>query len=213
MKSKAIHDIENRMEKTEPGSFRYQILEAAKGFKSSWIELGQYLFTVYKDKLYKDWGYLTFEAYCAKEVGIRHNTALKMLKSYSFLEREEPSFLKEEYKERKPSQIPSYEAVNALRIAKESDRVLEKDYQELRDEVLDDVKEEADVKKKIRYILKATPKKGTEESKDDKKSAVLKRLLNNLEHAKSEISLLDVPAKLSNQIDSLIDLLTDYRLK
>jgi hypothetical protein len=212
-KSKGIQDIETRMETIEPGSFRYKILDAAKGFKSSWIELGQYLFTVYKDKLYKDWGYLTFEAYCAKDVGIRQNTAVKMLKSYSFLEREEPEFLKDEYKERKPSQIPGYEAVNALRLAKESERMPVKQYEELRDEVLDDVKEEGEVKKKIRYILKASPKKGAEESKDDQKAAVLKRLLNGLENARNDLSLLDIPTKLSNQIESLIEALTEYRLK
>jgi hypothetical protein len=218
MKSKGIHDIEVRMENTEPGSFRYKILEAAKGFKSSWIELGQYLFTVYKDKLYKDWGYLTFEAYCAKEVGIRQNTAVKMLKSYSFLEREEPEFLKDDFKERKPSQIPSYESVNALRLAKESERIPAKQYEELRDEVLDDVKEEGEIKKKIRYILKASPRdksgdEDDEEAKDKKKAAVMKRLLVSLENAKNDLSLLDIPAKLNDKIDSLIEMLTDYRLK
>ena len=78
----------------EPGSFRYKVLDAARGFKSSWMELGQYLFTVYRDKLFKEWWYLTFEAYTAKEIGIKQPTAMKLLRSYSFLEKEEPVFLK-----------------------------------------------------------------------------------------------------------------------
>ena len=94
------------MEGLEPGSFRYKVLDAAKGFKSSWIDLGQYLFSVYRDKSYREWGYLTFDAYCAKEIGIRQPTAMKLLKSYSFLEREEPSFLKREaLDERQPNRI------------------------------------------------------------------------------------------------------------
>src|SRR5487761_2441298 len=88
-KTKSIHNLEERMGHLEPESLRYQVLDAAKSFKSSWIQLGQFLFTVYKDKLYRDWAYQTFEAYCAKEIGIRQNTAIKLLKSYSFLEKEE----------------------------------------------------------------------------------------------------------------------------
>jgi hypothetical protein len=213
MKSKSIQAIEERMNTVEAGSFRYKVLDAAKGFKSSWIELGQYLFTVYKDKLFKDWGYLTFEAYCAKEVGIKQTTAVKMLKSYSFLEREEPAFLKDDYKERKPSQIPSYESVNALRLAKESDRLPEKQYEELRDEVLDDAKEEGEVKKKVRYLLKAGPRKSAEENKDDMRAATMKRLLTSLERFRDELSPLDVPAKITDKIENLIELLNDWRLK
>src|SRR5258707_896036 len=112
-KTKSIQEIEERMQSLAPESVRYKVLDSARSFKSSWIALGQYLFTVYKDKLYKDWGYLTFEAYCGKEIGVRQATAVKLLKSYSFLEKEEPAFLRREaLEERKPSQIPSYESVN-----------------------------------------------------------------------------------------------------
>ena len=76
------------MGELDPQSFRYSVLEAARGFKSSWIDLGQLLYSVSKDKKYKDWGFLTFEAYCEKEVGIKQATAMKMLKSYYFLEKE-----------------------------------------------------------------------------------------------------------------------------
>ena len=42
---------------------RRKALDAAKRQKTVWVELGQYIFTIYKDKLYRNWGFLSFEAY------------------------------------------------------------------------------------------------------------------------------------------------------
>lgn len=212
-KTKSIHDIELRMETLEPDSFRYKVLDSAKSFKSSWIELGQYLFTIYKDKLFKDWGYLTFEAYCAKEIGIRQATAVKLLKSYSFLEREEPAFLKNQsLDETKPSQIPSYESVNALRLAKASDRISESDYKKIREDILENPKEDTEVKKKIRYILKSHSKPLSDEEKEEKKDASLKRILTSLRNTKNELQELSFPGKVVKQIDELIDLLSELQI-
>ena len=150
-KTKSIRNLEGRMEGLEPGSLRYRVLNSAKDFKSSWIELGQVLFIVYKEKRFKEWGYLTFEAYCTKEVGVRQATGLKLLRSYSFLEHEEPVYLKKlSQGEPSPSEIPGYESVNALRLVKSNERVPEKDYEKLREEVLDNAGEETQVKKKVR---------------------------------------------------------------
>ena len=210
-KPKSIHQIEERMEALSPESFRYRVLDSARAFKSSWIELGQYLFTVYKDKLYKDWEYLTFEAYCSKEIGIRQNTAMKLLKSYSFLEKEEPTFLKRQsLDETKPAKIPGYESVNALRLAKESEKLSSKDYEELREDVLDDVKEEGEVKKKIRYILK-TGAKHAQPTEEETKGAALKKLTMYLQNYKNDPAILNFPAKITKKIDELLDLLADYQ--
>ncbi len=211
-KTKAISQIEERMGSLEPESLRYKVLDCARGFKSSWIALGQYLFSVYKDKLFKDWGYLTFEAYCSKEIGIKQTTAMKLLKSYSFLEREEPAFLKKEsIKERQPNRIPSYESVNALRLARESERISEDDYETLREEVLDDAKEDAEVKKKIKYILKSHAPKPTAEEKESRKGEIVKKFLSQLRTARHEMGVLSFPAKIIDQIDDLVEVLEDYQ--
>lgn len=211
-KSPAIRNLERQMENLDPGSFRYRALDTAKDFKGSWIRLGQCLFTVYKDKLYKDWGYLTFEAYCTKEIGIKQPTAMKLLKSYGFLEREEPAFLKADaLDERRPKEIPGYEAVNALRLAKESERLTARQYDDLREEVFDAGKEEGEVKKKIRYVLKATAKPSEETPAEERRDAIFKRLLSQLESAKAALNALDVPAKVQKQLDGLIESLSGYR--
>ncbi len=195
------------MEGLLPGSFRYKVLDAAIGFKSSWIELGQYLFTAYKDKLYREWGYLTFEAYCAKEIGVRQATAMKLLKSYSFLEREEPSFLKREaFEERKPSRIPSYESVNALRLVKDKEDLSPKDYQMLREEVLDHATEDSEVRKKIRYVLKSGAKKESPDSEEERRLAV-KGLVAQLGRIKNQMTQLALPDKAIRKMEEILEIL------
>ncbi len=208
MKPKSIQNIEDRMNQISPDSLRYKVLDSAKNFKSSWIALGQYLFTVYRDKLYKDWGFLTFEAYCSREIGIQQPTAVKLLKSYSFLEKEEPAYIKNQaMQERQPSQIPSVDAVNALRLAKANEHVPDREYQELRDQVLEDGKEDSEVKKKIRYILKVNKPKPTEENKEENKEKLYKRLATQLQAAKDEMILVNAPNKIIKKIEELQELL------
>ena len=210
LKPKSIHNLEARMGNLEPDSFRYKVLDAAKSFKSSWIELGQFLFTVYKDKLYRDWKYETFESYCAKEIGIRQNTALKLLKSYSFLEKEEPDFVRPEtLSERKPNRIPSFESVNALRLAHDNDRVSESQYEDLRQDILEDAKEDSEIKKKVKYILKSGAKLSPSQGND--KHASLKKLGSYLKNYKNDVSTLDVPPKILKKLDELLELLQDYQ--
>ncbi len=38
-------------------TLREKTAETAKRHKASWIQLGQYLFSIHKDKLYKAWGF------------------------------------------------------------------------------------------------------------------------------------------------------------
>ena len=211
-KPKSIQNIELRMETLDPSSYRYKVLETARNFKSSWITLGQYLHTVHKDKLYKDWGYLTFEAYCSKEIGVRQATAVKLLKSYAFLEKEEPAYLKNRvFGDGSPSQIPSYESVNALRLAKQSERISETDYQKIREDILEDAKEDTEVKKKIRYLLKANPRLLSREEKEKQKEACVRRILTGLRNAKRELQEYAFPAKVLKEVDTLIDLLSEFQ--
>ena len=69
---------------------RDQILTHSKDFKTSWVKLGQSLFTVYNDKIYKLWGYEKFEYYVEKEIGISKQVAMKLLKTYYFSSMKNP---------------------------------------------------------------------------------------------------------------------------
>ena len=209
--SSSIHKLEEQMEVLSPESLRYQVLECAKQFKSSWIELGQYLYQVNKNKMYKEWGHSTFEFYCAKEIGIREQTAVKLLKSYYFLEKEEPEYLKSRDEE-KPVKTPTFESVNALRLAKQSERISDTDYQKIREEVLEKGAEPTEVKKKIKYFLKPAPEEKKEEvSEAEQKSKTAKKMVVYLENALSELSNLSFPDKVLNKLEELLDLLQGYK--
>lgn len=197
------------MQSLSPETLRYRVLESAKNFKSSWIELGQYLYAVYKDKLYRDWNHGTFEAYCAKEIGIRQQTALKLLKSYYFLEKEEPDYLKKQTQdEGKPTEVPAFESVNALRLAKQSERISEKDYEKIREEVLEKGQEPVEVKKKIKYYLKTTPQK--ELPVAEQKGLAAKKMAVYLENSLTELSNLSFPDKITKKVEELLELLKGY---
>jgi len=190
---------------------RVKAVEVAKKHKASWIELGQYLFSIYKNKLFKDWGYQQFETYCQKELSVKEATASKLIKSYSFLEKEEPRIVKAEFQEEEtPRKIPDYEAVNLLRLAKQNKNITTEDFAELRQEVLNEGKEPKEIREKVKKILQAQEPKDTPEAKDQKRSSVVKRLIGFLNSAKTQLEEDDlVPDYLLKQIEALAQKLTD----
>lgn len=205
--SKALEGLERRITDAGEDQIRRRILQNAKNFKTSWIDLGQSLYSVWKDRLYKGWGYMTFEAYTAKEIGIRKTTALKLLKSYYFLEKEEPAYLQKEQEGEadEVASVPSYESVNLLRLAKGKKAVDESDYRTLKREVLDSGKEPAEVRKSLTNIIRQREELEPEEARQGRKIAVLKRLVSTLKALKTDIEHSKMlPASLLKETASLI---------
>ncbi|MFH1190495.1 MAG: hypothetical protein V1682_07410 [Candidatus Omnitrophota bacterium] len=200
--TKSLEGITSRMEGIDKDSIRYRILDSAKNFKTSWIGLGQSLYSAWKDKLYKEWGYLTFEAYTAKEIGIKKPTAMKLLKSYYFLEREEPAYLREEGSAAK---APGYESVNVLRLAKESKKVDAADYAALKKDVFGTGKDVQDVRKALTGIMKQREELDPDEAREKKRTATLKRSLAVLKSLKRELEASKMlPAAVLRDLSGLI---------
>jgi hypothetical protein len=128
----AAEKIQSRMEEL-PESFRRQVLDCAKRFKSSWVELGRMLSEVKREALWRDWGYAGFDAYCAKELFIRKSTAEKLTMSYGFIERHEPGLARGQ----EPRPAPAFEVIEVLSRAEASGRLPETGWQDLREEVLE----------------------------------------------------------------------------
>ena len=125
-----------------------------------------------------------------------------------------PAYLKKiSQNDPSPTQIPSVESVNALRLVKANERVPEKDYQKLREEVLDHAGEETQVKKKVRYLLQTYPGKKSEGEVDPvkRKEAAAKKILTQLRAAKVELGELKFPSMVLKEIDALIERLEDYQ--
>jgi hypothetical protein len=206
VKTKSIRNIEERMGDTDISSLRYRVLESAKQFKTSWIELGQALYTVWKDRLYRDWGYSTFDVYAAKEIGIRKQTAVKLLKSYYFLEQEEPVYLKQDYKEQAGcASVPTFECVDALRQAKNKKGIDKEDYERIRKNVFEQGKDAVSVKKDLTALIKQRQELLPQEARQKKKQALLRRLLGLLKSVRAEIKIAKVlPMQILKEADKLI---------
>lgn len=115
-----------------PGTLRHTVLQAAKRFKSSWVELGKLLVKVRDEALFSEWGYEDFDAYCAKELRIRKATALKLTRSFGFLSKHEPEAVT------KPDIVdtaPAFEVVEVLAGAEERGQLSASDYKSIRDSI------------------------------------------------------------------------------
>jgi hypothetical protein len=133
-------------EKLVPGSFRHEVLLAARRFKSGWVELAQLLVRVKDEAQYQAWGYPTLEAYCAQELNIRRQTALKLLRSYYFLSRHEPrETLKENFRKR----APAFEIVEVMAKADQQRPISEAEYRQVRDSIWDPDKPMAALRREI----------------------------------------------------------------
>ena len=127
--------IQSHLEELPEGSVRRRVLESARRFKSSWVELGRALCEVKRDTLWREWGFKSFEAYCAKELFIRKSTADKLTASYGFIERHEPALARGASDV--PTPPPSFEVIEVLSRAEAAGRLPEDGWRDMRDEVLE----------------------------------------------------------------------------
>lgn len=131
--STAAERIAARIEDLPEGSLRRRVLEGARRFKASWVELARLLAQVRSEGRWREWGFQSFERYCARELFIRKQTAEKLTASYGFLERHEPEMARA----RQPRPAPAFEVIEVLSRAEAAGRLPAEAYQELRQEVVE----------------------------------------------------------------------------
>jgi hypothetical protein len=190
---------------------RGQILDYSKNFKTSWVNLGQALYSVWRDKMFYAWGYDKFEYYTEKEVGLQKQMSLKLLKTYFFVESEEPDYLKKEFSEtREAAQIPGYEAVNVLRMAKQKKELLRDDYVKLKKDVFDKGKDASVVRKDLTAIMKERKPVDPEEERDKRNEASIRKLYNALDSFKKDMEVLKlIPDNIMDEAKVLMKQLED----
>jgi hypothetical protein len=136
--SATAEKLQERMEDLPEGSTRRRVLECARRFKSSWVDLGRMLNEVRREGLWREWGHASFEAYCTKELFIRKQTAEKLTMSYAFMERHEPALVRRDERESAPLRpVPSFEVIDVLSRAEAAGRLDERGWREIRDDVLE----------------------------------------------------------------------------
>jgi hypothetical protein len=160
---------------------REEILQYSKSFKRSWIQLGRHLYAVYQDKMYESWGFKKFEDYTSEEIGIQKTTCLKLLKNYLFIEQDEPAYLDKAFGEdRDAVNVPGYDLIDVLRLAKQKKELLADDYRKLKTDVFDKGKEASEVRQELTAIMKERKPVDPEEERDLRNEAAIKKLINSI---------------------------------
>jgi len=185
---------------------RDKLIQFSKDFKTSWLNLGQSLYPVYKDKLYHSWGFEKFEDYTQKELGIKKETAAKLLKTYFFLEQDEPDYLKKEFRdERDPAQVPGYDALNVLRLARASKDLNKKDYAELKEAVYEKGREAGEVRKDLTSMMKERKPVDPDEEREKRNTVAVKKLLSAMRSFQKDMEALKLaPAALVDEVYGLM---------
>ncbi len=127
-------------------AFREEVRGAARAFKASWTGLAKVLTRVRDEALWESWGFPSFEAYCSKELRIRKATALKLTRSWSFLDRHERSW-RPDAPDARPA--PGLEVVEVLAEAEERGALDAQEYRSIRDSIWDPQRPVAAVRREL----------------------------------------------------------------
>ncbi len=190
--TKIMREIEDNMDHLEPESLRFQVLEAVKKFKGNWLELGRFVNVVEKSQSFREWGFVTFESYCTRELKLRQQTVIKLLRSFLFLKREEPAslsaFLEDRYA---AGRLPDYESINVLRMARAKKAISEEDYGKLRSAVFDGDTQPREVGRQYRSMLQVArdAEADPEEAWLRQRRESLKKVLTSLRTVKNTVEL------------------------
>jgi hypothetical protein len=200
--SGAERHIETIMRDLDPSSERYRVLDVARRFKSSWVELGQELLRVNRDGLFRQWGYESFREYCSREIRIKQPTAQKLTRAYHYLSREEPELLNRKA-ELKP--LPDYRTIDLLREAREEQGFSSEQYDALRKAVLEDERSHPAVRKQFKEMAAANRSDLQAERTERCKAALAaaRRLENSLQ------PLPDLAGAFMEELSGLIALLQE----
>jgi hypothetical protein len=162
--SEKIEALLERLEKTGADPRRLDVLRCTQRFKRSWVELGQTLVEVRRDKSYESWGYEDFYAYCQGELHLKRPTVDKLTVSFSTLQRLAPAVLQWDGVER---EVPSINAVdyfgkavkaaNAPPGARKPKQPPREVIKELRQAVFDEGQPVGELRKRFDPILRPKP--------------------------------------------------------
>jgi len=179
---------------------RAEMIKTARLFKSSWLELAEALTKIRRSATWKRWGFETFEQYTKLELHLRPETVDKLTGSFSFLQKRAPEVLA---RDGIASPIPSYQAVDFLRRAEESEDATPDVVQQLTRKVLADGAPLSAVSREYKDVV--FPISETDRAARDMATlkAAASRLRDLLPETKS------VPKKLANETSAALERLLE----
>lgn len=168
-----------KMDNPTSQELRVRAQDGAKDFKTIWLSFAQSLFAIHRDKLYEYWGYDKFDHYVERELGFKKSVAMKLVKTYNFVEQQEPQFLQENFiEERDAVNLPEMDAIHVLRLAKGKKELTRQDYSELRHQVFEKGRQAGLVRKDLVTLMKERKPVDPDEERERRNEAAVRKLLN-----------------------------------
>lgn len=160
MSSSTLRRIDDQLSRLDPHSQRHRVLVALRRFRASWVELGRLLTEVSAGGDYREWGFDSFEVYCARELGLKKPTVAKLIASYRYMQRHAGERLaafdedaQNEREDAPPPDVPDYQTVDLLRKLRERDDIDEGEKNQFHRLAFDEGAEETALRKEIRSAL------------------------------------------------------------
>jgi hypothetical protein len=180
---------------------RVELIHRARRFKASWLELAEALSDARRHAHWRRWGFDSFEAYAKTELHLRPETVEKLTGSFQFLKSKAPDVLR---RDGLSTPIPSYQSVDFLRRAEESEERAAPDVMEaLRKRVLDEGAQPAAVSREF----KATVFPIDEAARKDRDLAALRNVAKRLHDLLGETRA--VPRRLASEVDDAVSKLLE----
>jgi hypothetical protein len=178
---------------------RASVLRLTRRFKSSWLELGEALAEVKRNKTWERWGYDSFETYAKTELKLRADTVDKLTGSYMFLHKRAPEVLKRDPLEA----LPTYQAIDYLRRveekAAEDDSIPQEAIVDVRKQILEDNVPVA----KVARLYNETLFPVSENDKRESNKKALKSTATKLRELLADTKV--VPKHVASRVGELLD--------
>ncbi|MBN2145298.1 MAG: hypothetical protein JW774_11810 [Candidatus Aureabacteria bacterium] len=183
-KTQAEEKMDEVLREMDPDSSRFLVLQAAKKFKSNWLDLGGLLSEVLKSEEFKDWGFEHFESYCKKELMIKPETAEKLIISFRYLKKHKPELASAPDRF---THIPDFKSIDGMIQVEQNppSGVKEADLQALRRSLFDEALTPRGFKKRLQEIsgMPLDPQHGED--------LTVKRIKQALENVKKWIGVFE----------------------
>ncbi len=194
---------------------RLELVQRARRFKRSWVEMAEAMVFVRDSRAYKRWGFEDFYDYCAAELQIRAPTVDKLVGSYATIRAHAPEVLQRDGVART---IPTVDAVDyfqrALEPANDREEAVDPDPEvlnDLRRAVFDDVKPVQSLRRQFNPLLHPKPEGAEERELIEKARTTVRRLTGLLGRVEglSEARRQEVDGALSGLEQELAELAAD----
>lgn len=160
--------------------------------------MGKLLIKVRDLASYEEWGYSTFESYCAQELHIRKQTALKLTRSFSFLRKHEP---KELHSQDLVDRAPAFEVVEVLAEAEERGQLSASEYRAIRDSIWDPQRPSSELKRELAQRFPRPPPPARGELRQIAMAA--RRLVRQLEGCQVPRATVERADALASELEEL----------